>query len=324
MYDLFNGLFNLDGKFWNTIIPLITNPGDVSLKYISGKRQQYSNPFRFYLTVSILFFLILSASSTIDKYKKLQNGLPSEEQLNVKNAANTERNLDSLKTVINTELKNAWTPIDSIKREEIINNVIKKASDTTENYSLTKNKLNFGSNYIENYFDFQKKHPTISVDNALDSLKQEKTFVNRFLYDRAKTIHRLIEEENSQQQFKNLILSYSSISLFVLLPIFTLFLKLLYIRKKKQYVDHLIFVFHTQTVFFMLLSIYALLDILLTETSGSIFIVLFLIYLFMALKKFYKQGLIKTFLKFFIILIIYFSLAIVGAITVLLISFFVF
>ena len=47
-----------------------------------------------------------------------------------------------------------------------------------------------------------------------------------------------------------------SISLFIFLPIFTLFLMLLYIRRKYTYMEHLVFVFNTQTVFFLLLLIF--------------------------------------------------------------------
>lgn len=46
-------------------------PGIVSKNYIDGKRSRYSNPFRFYLTVSIIFFLILGISMTKDKYEVL-------------------------------------------------------------------------------------------------------------------------------------------------------------------------------------------------------------------------------------------------------------
>ena len=67
--ELFSGFFNFDAKFWTTLIPLLTKPGKVSRDYIEGKRQLYTNPFRFYLTVSIVFFLLVGLSSTINKYK---------------------------------------------------------------------------------------------------------------------------------------------------------------------------------------------------------------------------------------------------------------
>ena len=98
------------------------------------------------------------------------------------------------------------------------------------------------------------------------------------------------------------IISYLSISLFILLPIFTLFLKFFYLRRKFTYVEHLVFVFHTQTVFFLLLTIFYLLNHYSAQSYAiPIFLLLFLIYLFLAMKKFYNQGYFKTFFKFIFI-----------------------
>ena len=37
IYEIFNGFFSWDAKFWNTIVPLLTKPGKVSKDYIEGK-----------------------------------------------------------------------------------------------------------------------------------------------------------------------------------------------------------------------------------------------------------------------------------------------
>ena len=168
---------------------------------------------------------------------------------------------------------------------------------------------------------FQKRHPELSIDDSLDSLKHKKTFLNRFMYNRAKMINSFVDEEESQEQFLNQMLSYGSVALFIFLPFFTIFLKLFYIRRDYNYVDHLIFVFHTQTVFFMLLSIYFLLEIFGVKPQLWIFTILFLLYLFIAMRKFYNQGYFKTFIKFIFLNICYFIISSIGISIVLLISF---
>jgi hypothetical protein len=50
---------------------LLINPCNVSKNYVDGKRQRYTNPFRFYLTVSIIFFLLVGLYSTKEKYNSL-------------------------------------------------------------------------------------------------------------------------------------------------------------------------------------------------------------------------------------------------------------
>ncbi|MDG1194986.1 MAG: DUF3667 domain-containing protein [Polaribacter sp.] len=324
MHEVFNGFFNFDAKFWNTIIPLLIKPGKVSKEYVDGKRQRYSNPFQFYLTVSILFFLILGLSKNIDKFKELKNGTEQKQSKIISfdtDQAVKNVDIDSLKNAVNTELKNSWIPIDSVKRKKIIDQVAEKAKDSTKSISTTGNKIDFAGLPIADYLEFQKKHPKTSIDAALDSLQKEKTFFNRFLYNRAKVINSLTTEGESQEQFSNQLLSYISIALFVFLPFFTLFLKLFYIRRKYTYVDHLVLVFHTQTVFFMLLSIYFLLELFGATPQLWIFAVLFLMYLLIAMRKFYQQGYFKTFIKFTLLNFTYIFISIFGVVIVGLISF---
>ena len=195
---------------------------------MQGKRHRYSNPFRFYLTVSILFFLILGMSKNIDKFKELQNGTVQKESniISFENDAPKKNvDIDSLKNAVNKELKSVWIPLDSAKRKKIVNQVARNAQDSTK--TISKNQIDFEGLEINKYLKFQKKYPKLNIDESLDSLQKEKTFFNRFIYSRAKVINSLITEGKSQEQFKNKLLSSSSIALFVFLPLFTLFLKLL-------------------------------------------------------------------------------------------------
>jgi len=56
--EFFASIFSYDSRLTNTIITLLFKPGFVSKEYIEGKRVRYANPFRFYLSVSILFFIV--------------------------------------------------------------------------------------------------------------------------------------------------------------------------------------------------------------------------------------------------------------------------
>ena len=156
----------------------------------------------------------------------------------------------------------------------------------------------------------------------MDSLGYNKNFKNRFLFTRAKAANSFTKKDNREKYLGDL-LSYGSISLFIFLPFFTLFLKLLYIRRNFTYVDHLIFVFHTQTVFFMLLTILYIISFFTITAleSAWVFLLLFLIYLLIAMKKFYQQGYFKTFFKFILLNIVYMILGSLGIIVVGLISF---
>ncbi len=233
---------------------------------------------------------------------------------------NKDIDIDSLKNVVNTELKNSWIPIDSLKRKEIVNTVAKEAKDTIK--TKIPGTISFGGDTrLDKFIAFQKKNEDMPIDEALDSLKFEKTFFNRFVYNRAKVANSFVDKKDAREQFLNQILSYGSIALFIFLPIFTLFLKLFYIRRNYTYVDHLVFVFHTQTVFFMLLTIYYIIDLFGIDPQLWIFTLLFVVYLFIAMRKFYNQGYFKTFVKFSLLNFIYMIISSIGVTFVLLISF---
>jgi uncharacterized protein YwgA len=154
-------LFNFDAKFWKTIIPLLLKPGVVSKNYVAGKRQRYSNPFQFYLTVSIVFFLILGVTKSVEKFNSLKNGDSKNETslFNFDEKENKNVDIDSLKNVVNQELKESWIPLDSLKRKEIVDKVAEEAKDSTK--TTSKNKISFSGLKIDEYLSFQKKTPKI-------------------------------------------------------------------------------------------------------------------------------------------------------------------
>jgi hypothetical protein len=222
-------------------------------------------------------------------------------------------------------MKNSFIPIPEKTREKVLKEIEKEVNDsikTTNNEADDPINLSFGGDSIlDKFIDYQKKYPDSKIDVALDSLGYDKNFTNRFLYTRAKAANSFTKSSETREQFLSQLLSYGSIALFIFLPLFTLFLKLFYIRRKYTYVDHLIFVFHIQTVFFMLFSIYFLLEIFNVDPELGIFIIMFLLYLIIALKKFYQQGYFKTFIKFLLLNLSYTIIATIGITFVLLISF---
>ncbi len=98
--------------------------------------------------------------------------------------------------------------------------------------------------------------------------------------------------------------------LFLLLPLFALILKLLYVRHKEfYYADHAIFTLHFYIFAFIgFLFIFGLR--LLSATTGAawleyvntVLILLLLFYLYKAMRNFYRQRRFKTIIKFFLLI----------------------
>ena len=117
--EVFNGFISWDAKFWTTIIPLLTNPGKVSKDFVSGKRQRYSNPFQFYLTVSILFFLIVGLTNTYQEFREFSDGGTQKPPPRMVKADNVKV-LDSVAKTAQNNLKTTFQNLDSSERAEVM------------------------------------------------------------------------------------------------------------------------------------------------------------------------------------------------------------
>jgi hypothetical protein len=120
------------------------------------------------------------------------------------------------------------------------------------------------------------------------------------------------KQRYTEKFLENMLHSFPKI-LFWSLPFFALILNVLYVRRKKQfyYVDHGIFTIHVYCATFLLLLIGMLLGVLsgwvnwkwlriLTDILDFVLGLYILIYLYKAMRGFYKQGRFKTFVKYFI------------------------
>jgi len=57
--DSFLDYFHFDSKFFRTILPLLYKPGWLTLEYMKGRRKSFVEPFKLFLVISVIYFLIL-------------------------------------------------------------------------------------------------------------------------------------------------------------------------------------------------------------------------------------------------------------------------
>ncbi|UZO82564.1 DUF3667 domain-containing protein [Aquimarina sp. ERC-38] len=300
--EFFASIFSYDSRLRRTIAALFI-PGKITKDYTSGKRMRYANPFRFYLSISIVFFLL--------------NGLLINEELekadqNLRMQFGTHKNFSDLKFSQKKDsiLTAGKYVTDSLNDKKALNIDFSKTTSRETDFG------NVFENKIDTYYDFHQEHKELSTKEALKQLQQENTWFNRTLYSRIKKFN---ATNFSVSGVISYLLSKLPIIIFFFLPAFALVLWLLYIRRPFNYMDHLVFTFHQQTVFFILLGFGMLLDITFnTDTSNNSILLAFLIYLFLAMKKFYGQGKIKTTVKFLLANFLFSILAVVGSIITLL------
>lgn len=169
---------------------------------------------------------------------------------------------------------------------------------------------------ISKLMAYDKEHKDATALEALENLGYKNTRWNVFYFKKAQDFNKLKDDDSQIKNYLNEMVSKISVALFFLLPVFTLFLSLLYIRHKRNYTEHLVFVFNVQTVFFLLLLFSIILNRIVNTGVGfimSVFTLVFLFYLYKSLRNFYQQGRIKTMIKFILLNFAYVLLAFIGA-----------
>ncbi len=56
--DALEGFFHFDGKFFKSVRFMFTRPGFLSEEFVAGRRASYTNPLRFYIFASFIFFAV--------------------------------------------------------------------------------------------------------------------------------------------------------------------------------------------------------------------------------------------------------------------------
>lgn len=322
--DFFSNYFSFDSKLFTTFIPLLFKPGFLTTEYLKGRHATYVSPVRIYLYVSILYFSLISGlvdfdslSTTTDKDKitistdsedleeKAQEdsiiqveGQLIAQEINKKILGSLE--IDSLEHIINES-------IDSIDQSQI--------KQHTRNVSAWDRK---SSDAMERILNLADKY---EQEVVLDSLKKEENyFINHWAFKYATPQFIKAYQQGAGNLFRYFFGSLPLMMFFVM-PVFAFLFKILYIRKKQLYINHLIFHYHFHAFLYLMIG----LGIMLRNWAPS-WLVIFLIivcwtYLYKAMRKVYQQGRFKSILKKWTFLFLYPMVIFIFAAFTLLISF---
>lgn len=314
--EFFGGIFAYDSRIARTLRALIFSPGKISKDYIQGKRIRYANPFRFYLSASIVFFIIWSFSGSFEGV--VPNTPDQVNQMSDEEREELRERLDSIPAVQRTPLildPLIATPGDTVTKNYRDIYISQKQIDSLGFYSSTVKRFDL-------YNTFYKETNIIQPRQALDSLNHEHSRYNRLLYE--KVVDWNVIEKNPEI-FSSYFISKLPFIIFFYLPVFALFIWTLYLRRPFNYMEHLIFAFHVQTTFFVLMAVAVIFDLVFTiDAILGVASIIFLGYLYLAMRRFYRQGWFKTLVKFLILNGIFFILAIVGVVISLIASFAIF
>lgn len=294
--EAFGDLFEIDSRLWRTLIPLLSRPGRLTRDYLEGRRARYMPPFRTYLVLSLIFFVV----AFFDPRDDLSLLFEPEPEPTPEELAEKKSEVDEAKQEILDELAKEGIIVDDTISDE-------QAVEVNEAIAQAAEKSDGG-------FNIQIDDDTGNCDiNGGDLNELPEWFKRRYTPERLKTVCERVTAD-SGKAFAGLLRDNIPVALIVLLPLMALVLKILYPLSRRYFVEHLLFVVHYHAFFFLILTLQILFArlaalIRLPEAIAMLAIVAasfyIPVYLYMAMRRVYGQGRVLTFIKYIGLVIAY-------------------
>jgi hypothetical protein len=294
--DLLNEFLNWDSKFFTTIALLILKPWRLTNEFLAGKRVRYVNPLRLYLLASILFFFAVNFGA------KGIHVDPSK--IGAKDRAELESDLK------NTDLPpQAREKIEELLREPSASpapSPLTNASSPAPAAVLPSQEKNATPPDVEPKTNEKKKEygkiderPFVVFDEGKSTTPFE-----RWIEARAK--EKMGEQGSKMRFFIATLFSNLPYMMLCCIPLFACVLKILYVRRRIFYIDHLIYALHIHSFFYVAVMLIVLATIGLTRfASGAIagwlitlLWIAFVTQIFLSIRFVYRQGWFLSIFKF--------------------------
>jgi len=344
--EALEAVFELDLRVLHTLPKFLFLPGRLTKEYINGRRRRYIRPFRLYLFTTFVLFTTLTL---------LRPGDTPFASLNVNTEPGAARievqpSLPGAASGENAPAAPLTSGLlgGSVSREALAQSLRANASALPDSIlDRFREGDSLQVDRFQNWVEQQANRPggagvlDSTVFDAPDASDNEDPFGSQEERERiAQTvrdsmnlqvsltgdpttnarIERLLREKTARsienpREFTGSLIERMPYMMFLLLPVFALLLKLLYIRRGRLYMEHLIFTLH-----FHALTFFAFTAGVLMEEWGSPWVqdagywVLAspFLYLILSMRTVYEQGFVKTFFKACFLLTTYLLILVIG------------
>lgn len=275
--DVLDSFLNWDSKFFATIALLIVKPWRLTNEFLAGKRVRHVHPLRLYLLASILFFFVVNYWAKSIPQAQLSDKDRAEIKAELKNEDLPPEARDKIEQALNLDSP-APGPTSATPA------VPKPPGSPPQASAKTDQSLNKKS---EPAF-FQSGKPQSPMEKWFEERAKEKFGEHG---------------ENAKALIITLINNLPGMML-CCVPLFAFVLKVLYIRRKIFYIDHLIYALHIHTLAYLgiMLIVGATIGLnrVAPNMTGWIAVawVVFAAQILISIRRVYRQGWFISIFKF--------------------------
>ena len=323
--DVLDSFLNWDSKFVRTIGLLLWRPGWLTNQFVDGRRVRFLHPLRLYLLVSIAFFLCAKLIPVSGDHTTKAEDLPPEERARFEEKMAKVRALqkDGSLFTFTTDDKEPGvppappaapqTPVDptqpavpeapatpaAVANEAGVPEATATPSETEALIDEIKHEVTTGKKKTAP--EKKTTGPHIQFGNNKDG---PKTPFEAWMEQRIKD--RIGEGGTKAKLFVETLRSNLSTMMLFCVPLFAFILKILYVRQKRFYIEHLVYALNIHAFFYISVILVVLISIGLNSWipgTPQVLLTLLLCLLvfmqiFISIRRVYRQGWFMTTFKF--------------------------
>lgn len=296
-------IVSLDSKLWRTLSLLLFRPGRLTRDYLQGRRARYVAPLRLFLGLTLLFFFLV----TIGQRLELDGGFEISTDLDEATAIG----------VVNPE--------SDSQEDSGFNLRIGDSDDAGEDQASesTEEEMDAAANAEESAENTAKEGPCEDIDIEIpENWTWGAAF---FTEDRVRqACEKTVADKGAG--FTRALIENLPAMMFFFVPLLAVFMKFIYLFTGRYFVEHLLFLVHYHSFFYLLTTLAILTGWFvdwaeLPEAPAQVLFAVVSIYVFYylyrAMRVVYKQGRLVTIMKYASLIVFYFiSLLLTFVITV--------
>ncbi|HEX4910701.1 MAG TPA: DUF3667 domain-containing protein [Permianibacter sp.] len=310
--DILHDVFNLDSRAVRTLKPLLFKPGFLTLEYFAGRRQRYVPPLRLYVIASLVFFLIAGLMFSLGKGFEFNNDEQAAEEL----LKEPEMQQALQNPQVAAAMQNAAPAMRDAMAKQGMVTPAEPALPELPKVEGTEQTATPPPAKTDAKVEISIFEPVPFLPDVANQWIKE---LNSEVSAKAKRI------QDDPKKLAEVVLSVLPQSMFILLPLFALLLKLFYPFANRLYMEHLIVALHSHCFMFILFTLLMVanevagqsqlltsqltwLDALMGTVTGLLLAFGVPLYLYLMQKRVYGQGHLLTFSKFLMIGVLYLTL----------------
>lgn len=301
--EFFANFYAYDSRLRNTFFSLFLKPGIAAREFCEGKRHHHANPFRLFLSISIILFIVMDIGT------KFNNNNPEEK-------SETElTKSDSTKIDYSKIYNTGVIEVDKKTGKEFHRDSIYKANEFKDPENLGHLTLR-----ITTFRNYNLKNPQETAEVALKKLGYENNKINRYIFEKAQNL----KSNDVLREIGDYILGKLPFLIFLSIPFIAIIFWVTFYDKKFNYTDHLVFSYNFYSFMFICLILFEFVGFISEDISlflvGITFSILFPIYLYKSLRNFYQNSRWKTIFKFLLLNILFIPISLLAVFVLMAVS----